>query len=195
MSSEQEKILAMLQEGAISAEEAEVLLTAMPVETEEEMMVTAVSAATGNIPDMDRYRNFWLAPFLILSTVTALLGLFLRSTACKRKPFGALFALALFLFSLSLTVLMFLSRKSTWVHIRVQEKEGPKIAISLPLPLSIAGRVIDVARRYSPPERQDNLEMAAATIAAAQENFKDPGADPIVINVDDEDAQVQVFIG
>ncbi|MCZ7667608.1 MAG: hypothetical protein M5U34_10525 [Chloroflexi bacterium] len=68
-------------------------LTAMPVETEEEMMVTAVSAATGNIPDMDRYRNFWLAPFLILSTVTALLGLFLRSTACKRKPFGALFCL------------------------------------------------------------------------------------------------------
>lgn len=195
MSTEQDKVLTMLEEGAISAEEANDLLTAMPADTEDEMVITAVSAASGDIPDMDRYRNFWLAPFLILSTVTAILGLMLRSAMNKRKPFGFLFALALFSFSFILTVLMFLSRNSTWVHIRIQEKEGPKIAISLPLPLSMAARFIEFARQYSPPEAQDNLEMAAAAIAAAQESFQDPDADPIVINVDDEDARVQVFIG
>ena len=97
--------------------------------------------------------------------------------------------------SLGLTILVFISRKSTWVHVRVQEKDGANIAISMPLPLSLASWAIDYAREFVDGEALDNLEMAATAIAAAQENFSDPSADPIMINVDDEDAQVQVFIG
>jgi len=197
MSDERDKVLAMLEDGTIDAEQANELLEAMEPE-DGEMIVTAVTEATGDIPDMNRYRSFWMAPFVVLSGVTTLLAMWLRALSTNRKskmPFGFLFVLSLFLFSLGLTILMFMSRKSTWVHVRVQEKDGANIAISMPLPLSLASWAIDYAREFVEGEALDNLDMAATAIAAAQENFNDPSADPIMINVDDEDAHVQVFIG
>ena len=197
MSDEQDKVLSMLQNGTIDAEQANELLTAMETE-DEEMVVTAVTDASGDIPDMNRYRGFWVAPFAILSAITTLLAFWLRALSTNRKsklPFGFLIVFSLFLFSLGLTLLMYMSRKSSWVHIRVHEKGGSKIAISLPLPLSLASWVIDYAREFVEDEALDNLDMAATAIAAAQESFNDPNTDPIMINVDDEDAHVQVFIG
>lgn len=197
MSDERDKVLAMLQNGTIDAEQANELLEALEPE-EGQMTVTAVTETTGDIPDMARYRSFWVAPFVVLSAVTTLLAMWLRALSTNRKsklPFGFLFVLSLFLFSLGLTILMFMSRKSTWVHVRIQEKDGANIAISMPLPLSLASWALDFAREFVEGEALDNLEMAATAIAAAQENFNDPSADPIMINVDDEDAHVQVFIG
>jgi hypothetical protein len=197
MGDEQDKVLSMLQDGTIDAEQANELLAAMEPE-KERMVVTAVSEATDDIPDMARYRSFWVMPFVILSAVTTLLALWLRALATNRKsrmPFGILFVFSLFLFSMGLTVLMFLSRKSTWVHVRVQEKNGANIAISMPLPLSLASRALDFARGFVEGEALDNLEMASTAIVGAQESFSDPDADPIMINVDNEDAHVQIFIG
>lgn len=194
MSDERDKVLAMVQDGTIDAAQANELLEALEPE-DDGMVITEMS---GDIPDMNRYRSFWIAPFVVLSAMTTLLALWLRAIATNRKsklPFGFLFVLSLFLFSLGLTILMFMSRKSTWVHVRVQEKDGANIAISMPLPLSLASWALDFAREFVEGEALDNLEMAATAIVAAQENFNDPSADPIMINVDDEDAQVQVFIG
>ncbi|MBE2221771.1 MAG: hypothetical protein IAF02_09535 [Anaerolineae bacterium] len=197
MSDEQDKVLSMLQNGTIDAEQANDLLEAMEEEGEE-MVITAVSESSGDIPNMDRYRRFWVAPFVLLSATTTLLALWLRALSTNRKsrlPLSFLIVLSLFLFSLGLTVLMFMSRRSTWVHVRVKEKDGANIAISMPLPLSMASWAINYAREFVQGEALDNLDMAAAAIAAAQESFNDPNADPIMINVDDEDARVQVFIG
>jgi len=198
MNEEQEKVLTMLEQGAIDSEQANELLEAMtPAAGGRKMAITAVSETPTDIPDMDKFRRFWLAPFVILSGVTTLLAVGLRTLSTKRKGSSLAFVvvLGLFLLSLALTVLMFLSRKSTWVHIRVQEKGGPKIAISLPIPLTLVSRAIELARKQALGEDLENLEMAAAAIAAAQASFNDPDADPIVINVDDEDAHVQVFFG
>ena len=52
-----------------------------------------------------------------------------------------------------------------------------------------------MARKQAKGEELEKLEMAAAAIAAAQESFSDPDADPIVINVDDENARVQIYFG
>jgi hypothetical protein len=197
MSDERDKVLAMVQDGTIDAAQANELLEALEP-GKDGMVVTAVTESSGDIPDMNRYRSFWIAPFVVLSAVTTLLAMWLRAISTNRKsrlPFGFLIVLSLFLFSLGLTILVFVSRKSTWVHVRVQEKDGANIAISMPLPLSLASWAIDYAREFVDGEALDNLEMAATAIAAAQENFNDPSADPIMINVDDEDAQVQVFIG
>lgn len=194
MSDERDKVLAMVQDGTIDAAQANELLEAL--EPEDDGMV--ITETSGDIPNMQRYRSFWIAPFVVLSAMTTLLALWLRAIATNRKsrlPFGFLLVLSLFLFSLGLTILMFMSRKSTWVHVRVQEKDGANVAISMPLPLSLASWALDFAREFVEGEALDNLEMAATAIAAAQENFNDPSADPIMINVDDEDAQVQVFIG
>lgn len=197
MNDEQDKVLTMLEDGTINADQANELLSALESE-EDGMVVTAVTESSGDIPDMDRYRRFWVAPFVVLSAMTTLLALWLRALSTNRKnrlPFGLVIVFSMFLFSLGLAILMFMSRKSTWVHVRIQEEGGTNIAISMPLPLSWASWVLDYARQFVEGEALDNLEMAATAIAAAQESFNDPSADPIMITVDDEDARVQVYIG
>ena len=138
MSVEQEKVLTMLENATINSEEANELLAAMEqADGKRKMQITAVSETPDNIPDMDQFRSFWLAPFAVLAGVTSLFALWLRVIAAKRKPgisLGGIFVFGLFLISLGLTVLMYLIRKSTWAHIRVQEKVGRKIVISLPIP-------------------------------------------------------------
>ena len=104
MSGEQDKVLSMLQNGTIDAEQANELLDAMT--PEDNLVVTAVSDSDGDIPDMDRYRSFWVMPFAVLSGVTTLLGLWLRALSSNRKrrlPFGMLFVFSLFIFSFGLT--------------------------------------------------------------------------------------------
>lgn len=203
MNDETEKVLAMLENATIDAAEANELLEALQPADDKaarspKMEVTAVPAHITDIPDMDRFRTFWRTPFTLLAGVTAVSAWWLRSITARRKPgstLGALLVGGLFLTSLGLAVLTFLSRKSTWVHVRVQEKGGRKIAISLPIPLSLADQAIKLARQTADDEQLANLEMAAAALEAVQENFKNPDADPIMISVDDDDAQVQVFFG
>jgi len=196
MSEEQEKILTMLENATINSEEANDLLEAMEsADGGRKVAVTAVSELPDDMPDMDRFRSFWAAPFAILAGLTSLLAIWLRAVAARRKAGGSLVVGGLFLLSLGLTVLMYLSRKSTWVHVRVHEKGGRKVAISLPVPLNLASQIIELARKQAQGEDLENLEMAAAAIAAAQQSFNDPDADPIMIVVDDENAQVQVFFG
>lgn len=199
MSVEQEKVLTMLENATINSEEANELLAAMEqADGKRKMQITAVSETPDNIPDMDQFRSFWLAPFAVLAGVTSLFALWLRVIAAKRRPgvsLGGIFVFGLFLISLGLTVLMYLSRKSTWAHIRVQEKDGRKIVISLPIPLGLVSQAVEMARKQAKGEELEKLEMAAAAIAAAQESFSDPDADPIVINVDDENARVQIYFG
>lgn len=195
MSEEQDKILTMLENATINSEQANELLEAVESSNgRRKMAVTAVAELPEDLPDMDRFRSYWAAPFAVLAGATGLLALWLRALAARRKP-GAFFVAWLFVLSLGLTVLMYLSRKSTWVHIRVQEKDGRKIAISLPVPLNLASQAVELARKQAEGEDLENLEMAAAAIAAAQQSFSDPDADPIMIAVDDENAQVQVFFG
>jgi hypothetical protein len=201
MSEARQQVLQMLQDGKLTAEQAQELLQALePTATEEtQEAVEGEIVAPVEPPDMDRFRRFWQYPFFIALAVLIAVGLGLRSMYQASEgtmTFWFFCVLSLFILTFILTALAFLSRSAPWVHVRVREKGGRKIAISLPLPMGLAQWGIGIARNFVPEQEQGNLDMAAEFIRSARHDLKGSDTEPLMINVDDEDGdQVQVFIG
>ncbi len=199
-----QQVLQMLQDGKLTAEQAQELLEALEIPSESPKSEPD-TALTGEIvlpnepPDMDKFRHFWQYPFFITLSVLIFMGLGLRSLYQSSEgavTFWFVCLLSLFILTFMLTALAFLSRRSAWIHVRVKEKGGRKIAISLPLPLGLAQWGISIARGFVPEKEQKNLEIASEFVQEARDGLKHPQTDPLMINVDDEDGdQVQVFIG
>ncbi len=198
------QILQMVQDGVVTAEQAQELLQALqsPSDTpqdEPSPVLTGDVIQPEPAPDMDRFRRFWQYPFFIALFALLLTGLGLR--ALYQSSEGAITlwfvcVLSVFILLFALTSLAFMSRRSAWLHVRMKEKKGRKIAISLPLPMGLARWVMNIARGFVPNKEQANLDVASEFLQAAQDDLRSPGAEPLMINVDDEDGdQVQVFIG
>lgn len=202
MSEARNQVLQMLQDGKLTAEQAQELLQALEPESPTDDTREAIQ---GEIvepvepPDMDRFRRFWQYPFFIALTVLIAVGLGLRSMYQASEgamTFWFFCVLSLFILIFALTALAFMSRSAPWLHVRIKGKEGNKIAISLPLPMGLAQWGIGIARNFVPEAEQANLDMAAAFIRATRHDLKGPDTEPFMINIDDEDGdQVQVFIG
>lgn len=202
MSEARNQVLQMLQDGKLTAEQAQELLQALEPESTTDDTREAIQ---GEIvepvepPDMDRFRRFWQYPFFISLAVLIAVGFGLRSMYQASEgamTFWFFCVLSLFILTFILTALAFISRSAPWLHIRIKGKEGNKIAISLPLPMGLAQWGIGIARNFVPEPEQANLDMAATFIRTARHNLNGPDVEPLMINVDDEDGdQVQVFIG
>jgi hypothetical protein len=78
------------------------------------------------------------------------------------------------------------------MYLRVEENDGSRFAFGMPLPLNLAGWIIRIARPFVPKDQAGHLDTAAAFVSVMRE---DPGADPIFIDVEDEDDKVQIYIG
>lgn len=199
MSEARQQILQMLQNGKLTAEQAQELLQAIEPAEETQEAVAGEIVAPVEPPDMDRFRRFWQYPFFIALAILIAVGLGLRSMYQASEgamTFWFFCVLSLFILTFILTALAFMSRSAPWVHVRVKEKQGRKIAISLPLPMGLAQWGIGIARNFVPASEQANLDMAAEFIRSAGHDLKGPDTEPLMINVDDEDGdQVQVFIG
>lgn len=204
MSETRRQVLQLLQDGKITADQALELLAAM--ESPEQPGETAEEVLTGDIiqpeppPDMSRFRRFWQIPFVVSLGVLLIVGLVLRSmyqSSNGSLSLGFVCVWSIFILAFGLTVLAFMSRRSAWLHVRVQEKTGHRIAISLPLPLGLAEWGVKLAQNFvHEPDEQNKLSMAGEFIAEARKNMSQPGADPFMVHVDDDDGdKVQVFIG
>lgn len=195
-------ILAMVAQGTISADEAETLLAALdaaPPSDEAEIVVPPPKKKKRKrkadiSPDMDRFRRYWEYPFLAGIIIFGLAGMCATSTSYGLIAFcgwsvvvvGALLAL-----------IGWGSQWSPWVHIRIREHDGTRIALSLPLPVKLFGGLLNVAStiiiRHVDRATADNIEMAASFLALLDDN---PSDEPITVDVVDEDGdQVQIFIG
>lgn len=213
MSEARRQILQMLQEGKVTADQAMELLQALePSEqipaltgADVEDVEDIGEALTGEViqpaepPDMERYRRFWQIPFFIAIGAVIISGLGLRSlyrSADGAITFWFICVWSVFVMTSILTVLAFLSRRATWLHVRIKERKGRRISISLPLPLGIASWGLDIARGFVGDDVREKIDMASGFLAAARDNLRSPESDPLMINVDDDDGdQVQVFIG
>lgn len=206
MSEARKQVLQMLQEGKITADQAADLLAALESADDETVIVyDEPPTLTGDVvhneppPDMARFRRFWQTPFFIALAALIVLGLWLRSlyqTSEGAITLGFVCLWSLFMLAFGLTVLAFMSRRSAWLHVRVRPQDGPRIAISLPLPLRLANWGIRIAESFAPDSARGNLQMADQFVRAAQENWEETRAEPITISVDDDDGdQVQIYIG
>lgn len=201
-----EKILQMVQDGILTSGEAAKLLDTLAAGRESEAWTEEASAdddatpdgegmAGDNALDLDWFRNFWQIPFFIALVVLLLSGLGLwgvwQATAGVVTFFGLLCLTPLFFLAFVAVLLSFWSQYAYWLHVRVREKDGGRIAISLPMPLILIQFVLRLAGRYVSEKQAANLFTATELLAAMGEQDE-----PLYISVDDDDGdQVQIYIG
>jgi hypothetical protein len=190
----------MLQDGKLTAVQAQELLEALdPAAEEPQEAIEGEIVEPVEPPDMDRFRRFWQYPFFIALAVLIGIGFGLRSLYQASEgamTFGLFCVMSIFILTFALTALAFMSRSAPWLHVRVKERQGRKIAISLPLPMGLAQWGINIARYFVPASEQPNLDMAGEFVRSARHSMDGPDTEPLMINVDDEDGeQVQIFIG
>ncbi|HNS50598.1 MAG TPA: hypothetical protein PKO09_05395 [Anaerolineae bacterium] len=197
MENDRMQVLQRLEAGEIDAATALRLLKeiepvgveAGPLEQPEDGETITAARAGGQPPN--HWARFWLFPLAaagILLAVGGLILFFVLLTGAARGwrvcgwlpltlgVLGVLFALW--------------SRSAKWLHVRVQEKHGKRIAISFPVPLTLVAWILRVVGPFVPQLRETGAdEMILA--------FRDTGRDePLHLQVDDEDGEhVEIYVG
>nr|MBN1230200.1 hypothetical protein [Anaerolineae bacterium] len=205
MTTDRMAVLRMLEEGAINTDEAARLLLTLS-ETEEadaEVVIDRAPVAERlemrDMPDISRIRGFWRYPFYVAVGVLIACGLllgWLYSGAEGRLTFWLFCVWNIFTLAALACVLAVWSRAARWLHLRVTEKDGKKIAISLPLPLSLTRLGLRIASRYVDDSTGEQLLVASEFLEALQSEKGGLGDQPLVVNVDDDDGdKVSIYIG
>jgi len=222
MGEAEDRILEMLSEGTITAEEAEELLAVLDSDDLEEPTSAGVIEGVevqdakphSAPPDLSRFRRWWRIPLFIaaISAVISGAGLVLMYQAGDQiavfgfmciwsifiagdqiAVFGFMCIWSIFIIALFTTVILLITSRSTWFYINVEEKDGSHFTFGMPMPLGWVNWIVKVARPFVPQRQAAHLETAGAFVSAMKD---DPEAMPIVIDVDDEDGdKVEIFIG
>ncbi len=106
--------------------------------------------------------------------------------------FGAKLLLSAALFAALAAAYIWSSRDGLWVHVRVQDSDGSRFRISMPLSTRLMRWGMQTGREYADEKALEYIEMVDAMLTAWEE---DPNQDPMIIDVNDDGDQVQVFIG
>lgn len=209
-SEERKKILQMVEEGKISAEEAASLMRVMTDDGEEESAeaeVDVIESGPGfsyertEAPEFEeikaRARRFSLIPLWAGVFITVLSAWAIYSI---QQSAGTNFWFYCMIFPLMLGVLLLAlgggGRSSRWIYVDVDRRDakpgdGPRhITLGFPMPLGLIAWFFDNfghnIKGMSKSRAEGIVQMMQAT--------KDSN-EPLMINVDDDDAHVQVYIG
>jgi hypothetical protein len=200
-SAERAKILEMIDQGVINAEEGYQLLRALdsdestPIEEEQPTRVDETHHQPPTPEEINQWKRWWLIPFWV-GTGIVVLGAGLMYWAWQAAGFGFWFACAWFPFLLgvALLALAWSSQRSPWLHLRVHKPgDSPKkITISFPIPIRISAWGLRTFGRWIP-----NLDATGLDeLILALNDSADQGA-PFFIDVHEGEGgeRVQVFIG
>lgn len=205
MSTEERKqILKMLEEGKISAEEAAKLMSALAEDSAE---VEVIQAEAGprfertEAPEFEeikaRARRFAFIPLWIGILVTVSSAWIIYAI---QQNAGTNFWFYCMILPLMLGVLLIAlgsgGRSSRWLYINVDRRDarpgdGPKhITLGFPMP---SGLIAWLFRSFGHTIRGMDRNKREGIIQMM--NAMDDSDEPLMINVDDDDARVQLFIG
>ena len=204
-SEERRKILQMVADGKISAEEAATLMRALDESAEEEIQV--IEADSGfrsekiDAPEFEEVRRranrfsgafLWIGIIFTVMSAWAMFGI-QQNTGINFWFYCMIMPL---FFGILLTVLGAGSRASRWLYVnvnRTQAEDWPRnITVALPLPLGLAGWFLKNFGGHISGLKNTNVDEIVQAIAMAK-NI----TEPLIVNVDDGDdgEKVQVFIG
>lgn len=205
---ERKKILQMVADGKISAEEAATLMRALDEDSAEaEVEVLGVPSGMGGerseAPEFDEVRRramrfsgafLWIG---ILFTVFSAWSMFAIQQNSGMNFWFYCLGMPLFL-GILLIVLGAGSRTSRWIYVNVdrtrsRDQDGPKkITIALPLPLGLVGWFLRTFGSRISGLRNTNVDEVVQAISMAKNM-----TEPLIVHVDDADdgEKVQVFIG
>jgi hypothetical protein len=208
-SEERKKILQMVEEGKISAEEAASLMAAL-VDDEEgsvEAEVEVFESGSGSnyerpeTPEFEeikaRARRFALIPLWIGVFVTVLSAWAIYSI---QQSAGTNFWFYCMIFPLMLGVLLLAlgggGRASRWIYVDVDRRDakpgdGPRhITLGFPMPFGLVAWFFDNFGHNLKGMDRNKVEGIVQMMQATKDSDE-----PLMVNVDDDDAHVQVYIG
>lgn len=209
------KVLDMVEKGQISADEGLRLIKAMEgykKEKEEEVRIQTSDfdvdhaepleyeekdlpkISEEELKRMARLKRWWILPFgvgLLIMTLGAI-WMYMGYTA-NGFGFGFWLSWIPFLLGIFILALSFQSRYSIWLHVRIKQKPGEtpqRIAISLPLPISLTRWVISTFGNKIPGMEGQPVEEYSEMLKTVSHE------EPFYIHVNEGDGEeVEVFIG
>ena len=205
-SEERKKILQMVADGKINAEEAATLMRALEEPAEEEIQIIKAESGSGyektEAPEFEEVRrrvsrfSVWFLGAGILITVLSAWVMFSVQQNSGLNFWFFCFAMPLIL-GIMLITLGAGNRTFRWLYVNVdrsQAEEWPKnILIAFPLPLGLAGWFIKNFGGYIDGFKKTSVDEIVAAINAAKSV-----REPLIIHVDESHnggERVQVYIG
>jgi len=196
MSEERAKILQMVADGKISADEASRLLNALGRDLDGEDL-GASRAGERFQPPVPHFGRLWVIPMyvglvLFVCGALAIFPLYAESGSWVWAVCGW----PVFLAGLLAMIAAWLSRRSRWIHIRVSNigDDGPmrNIKLSFPFPLRLTAWALRIAARFVPQLKRTSVDEV---IVALNESLKSD--QPLYIDVQEGEngERVQVYIG
>ena len=207
-SEERKKILQMVEEGKISAEEAAALMRALDTDNETveaEIEVIESRADSGYeraaAPEFDaikaRARRFSLIPLWTGVFVTVFSAWIIYSI---QQNAGVNFWFYCMTLPLMLGVLLIAlgagGRSSRWIYVDVDRRDakpgdGPRhITLGFPIPFGFVAWFFETFGHNINGLSKGKVEGIVQMMHATRES-----GEPLMVNVDDDDAHVQVYIG
>ncbi len=144
----------------------------------------------GSVADLGWWKNAWLIPFWA-GTGILVLGAILMGWAYSSRHFFWFYCSWLpLLLGILVLFLGWWSQHARWVHIRVNDADGKRVAISMPLPLNLTGWALRVFGRYIPHMEERVLENMPDLFHAMSKEKS-----PMTVEVDEKDgSRVRVYI-
>ncbi|GAB4458585.1 MAG: hypothetical protein Kow0070_12480 [Anaerolineales bacterium] len=204
-SDERKKILQMVEDGKISAEEAVNLMAALDDDAEAEVDVFESASGFGyersEAPEFDRIkaraRRFALIPLWVGVLVTLASAWAIYTI---QQNAGANFWFYCMILPLMFGILLIAlgggGRASRWVYVNVDRKDakpgdGPKhITLGFPAPLGLLAWFFDTFGHNFKGMSRGKAEGVVQMMRAARDLDE-----PLMVHVDDDEAHVQVYIG
>jgi hypothetical protein len=204
-SEERRKILQMVADGKISAEEAATLMRTLEESADEEIEVIEAPAGFASGPtdtaEFDQVRRramrfamipLWLG---VVLTVLSAWGMFSVQQSAGLNFWFYCLTLPLFI-GILLIALGAGSQSSRWLYVNVDrshQNEWPKnITLALPLPLGLVGWFLKNFGSHIDGLKRTSVDEVIMAISMAKSI-----TEPLIVNVDDTDngERVQVYIG
>jgi len=209
------KVLDMVGQGQISAEEGLRLINAMGGQSEQPSestdyeassadqelveINTEEAAARPQIPqeELDRMKylkRWWVLPFAVGLVITTLgaIWMYMGYTA-KGFGFGFWLAWLPFLLGIFITAVSYQSSHGVWLHVRIKQKPGEspqRIVISLPIPLTLTRWVVSTFGDRIPGLKDQPVSEYSEILKGISPE------DPFYVHVDEGGGEgVEVFFG
>lgn len=199
------EVLRMIEEGTITAEEGERLLSAMtggaaagdqpePMTTADTEPISPAVDETGETAPAgtpSRWQRIWIYPFVGGIALLALMGSLTDRLIDGGTRLGWLTCtIPLMIFGGLMAWLAWWSTGARWLHLRIRDKEK-QIKISLPVPLRLAAWLVRLARPWVPQFRDTAVDELILSLA---EMDNEEGI--LMVEVDEgEGERVQVYFG
>jgi len=189
------EILQKIEQGLLSPEEGARLMAEPAVEEpqshEEVMPAEEPSAQPEPDPRLDYWRRWWMVPLWVGLSIFVLAAWLMAWAHLNERGFWFVCSFFPLVGGLLVVLLGWWSQHSRWVHVRVREKHGKNIAISLPIPIGLGKWFFRVFGKTIPGLREQEkvLDSMPEMLDALSKN-----KEPLSVEVNDGDAEVQVYI-